>query len=145
MPPLTLTDRAPMRIPQALIDDIIAHAREQEPQECCGLIAIDSTNTAQRVYRCGNAAQSTYRYEIDGLEQFGAVELFKTLGLSLGAIFHSHTVGPCWPSGVDVATWRYPDALMIIVGLQEMTPVVRAFRVSDGLSDRVREEPLERF
>ena len=55
-----------MRISAELLDEIITHAREDHPNECCGMIA-SRDGDAVRVYRATNTAASPLRYEIDGL------------------------------------------------------------------------------
>ena len=58
-----------MRIAQSLIDEIVAHAREDLPNECCGMVGgVDGE--ARTVYRVENAAASPLRYEMDPQEQY---------------------------------------------------------------------------
>ena len=58
-----------MRISRELYDEIVAHAREEAPNECCGMIA-SRDGRALVVHRATNTAASPLRYEIDGGEQY---------------------------------------------------------------------------
>jgi proteasome lid subunit RPN8/RPN11 len=49
-----------LRLPQSMIDEIIAHARETAPEECCGIIA-GKDGVATKLYRMTNAAEQAYR------------------------------------------------------------------------------------
>ena len=120
-----------MRVAKDLYEEMIAHAREDAPNECCGMVA-SRDGEAVRVYRATNAAASPLRYEIDGAEQYRIQMDIDNAGLDLGAIYHSHTRTEPYPSQTDVNLAFYPDALYIIVGLAQPDPDVRAFTIRDG-------------
>jgi proteasome lid subunit RPN8/RPN11 len=120
-----------MRIAKVLYDDIVAHAREEAPNECCGMIA-SSNGDAVKVYRAINAAASPLRYEIDGAEQYRIQMEIEDADLELGAIYHSHTRTEPYPSQTDINLAFYPDAVYVIVGLAGGEPDVRAFSIEDG-------------
>jgi [CysO sulfur-carrier protein]-S-L-cysteine hydrolase len=120
-----------MVIDAALLQEVIAHAREDAPNECCGMIA-SRDGEAQRVYRATNTAASPLRYEIDGLEQYRIQNEIEDAGLDLGAIYHSHTRSAPYPSQTDINLAFYPDSLYIIVGLAGDEPDVRAYRIADA-------------
>src|SRR5437764_15341232 len=127
-----------MRIPRGLYEEIVAHARSEAPNECCGMIA-SRDGEAVKVYRAANAAASPLRYEIDGAEQYRIQMEIEDAALELGAIYHSHTRTEPYPSQTDINLAFYPDALYVIVGLANRDPDVRAFRIRDG---RVSEAEL---
>jgi [CysO sulfur-carrier protein]-S-L-cysteine hydrolase len=120
-----------MRIARELFDEMVAHAREDAPNECCGMIA-SRDGEAVRLYRANNAAASPLRYEIDGAEQYRIQMEIDDADLDLGAIYHSHTRTDPYPSQTDVNLAFYPDALYVIVGLAAGEPDVRAFTIRDG-------------
>ena len=120
-----------MRISRELLDDVIAHARADAPNECCGMIA-SRDGEAVAVHRARNAAASPLRYEIDGMEQYRIQSAIEDGGLELGAIYHSHTRSEPTPSQTDINLAFYPDAVYLIVGLQHDEPDVRAWRIVDG-------------
>ena len=128
-----------MRISRELLDDVIAHACEDAPNECVGMIA-SRNGEAVSVHRARNAAASPLRYEIDGMEQYKIQNAIEDAGLELGAIYHSHTRSEPLPSQTDINLAFYPEALYVIVGLKADEPDVRAWRIVDG---KVSEARLE--
>lgn len=128
-----------MRISRELLDDVIAHAREDAPNECVGMIA-SRDGEAVSVHRARNAAASPLRYEIDGMEQYEIQNAIEDAGLELGAIYHSHTRSEPLPSQTDINLAFYPEALYVIVGLTADEPDVRAWRIVDGEVSEARLE-----
>ena len=59
-----------MRISRALIDELVAHAREDMPNECCGMVG-GADGEARTVYRAENAEASPLRYSIDAKSSSG--------------------------------------------------------------------------
>jgi [CysO sulfur-carrier protein]-S-L-cysteine hydrolase len=120
-----------MRIPRQLYDEMIAHARADAPNECCGMIA-SRDGDAVTVYPAANAAASPLRYEIDGAEQYRIQMAIDDEALDLGAIYHSHTRSAPYPSQTDINLAFYPEALYVIVGLAQDEPEVKAYEIRDG-------------
>jgi [CysO sulfur-carrier protein]-S-L-cysteine hydrolase len=120
-----------MRISQELFDEMVAHAAQDAPNECCGMIATRD-GEAVTVHRATNAAASPLRYEIDGAEQYRIQMAIDDADLDLGAIYHSHTRSAPYPSQTDINLAFYPEALYVIVGLAGQEPDVRAFEIRDG-------------
>lgn len=127
-----------MRVARELYDQLIAHARAEAPNECCGMIA-SRDGVAVRVHPAVNAAASPLRYEIDGRQQLAILDEIEEAGLELGAIYHSHTRTAPEPSQTDINLAFYPDSLYVIVGIKDDVPDVRAWRIVDG---RVSEAEL---
>ena len=128
-----------MRISRELYEQIVAHARSEAPNECCGMVA-SRDGEAVKVYRARNAAASPLRYEVDGAEQYRIQMQIEDSGLELGAIYHSHTRTEPYPSQTDINLAFYPDALYVIVGLAGDEPEVRAYEIRDGqVADAVLE------
>jgi len=123
-----------------MIDELVAHAREEAPNECCGLVA-SSNGDAQRVYRAANAERSPVKYVVDPRDQIRIQNEIDDHGWELGAIYHSHTRTEPFPSQTDINLARnWPDPLYVIVGVAGEAPDVRAFRIVDG---QVTETELE--
>ena len=120
-----------MRIARELYDQIVAHARAEAPNECCGMIAARD-GRAVEVHPARNAAASPLRYEIDGRQQLEILTAIEEAGHELGAIYHSHTRTAPEPSQTDINLAFYPDSLYLIVGLAGDEPEVRAWRIVDG-------------
>jgi proteasome lid subunit RPN8/RPN11 len=120
-----------MQISEQMRAELIAHAREEAPNECCGMIAARNGRGVQ-LHRGINAAASPLRYEFDGREQYRIQMQIEAAGLDLGAIYHSHTRSEPYPSQTDINLAFYPDALCVIVGIAGEPPDVRAYQIRDG-------------
>ncbi len=120
-------------MPRALFNEMLAHARADAPNECCGMIA-SRDGEAVKVYHQGRRTPpaSPLRYEIDGAEQYRIQMAIDDAGHDLGAIYHSHTRSAPYPSQTDINLAFYPDALYVIVGLAGDDAEVRAFEIRDG-------------
>ena len=125
-----------MRIGRDLYDDIVAHARHDAPDECCGMIGTRD-GTAVVVHRAENAAHSPLRYEIAPQDQYRIEMAIDDAGLDLGAIYHSHTRSDPYPSQTDINLAFHPDALYVIVGVATPEAVVRAFRIAERKVEEV--------
>lgn len=120
-----------MKISRELYDQMIAHARAEAPNECCGMVSSDGEE-AVKVFPAENAAASPLRYEIDGAEQYRIQMQIDDAGHDLGAIYHSHTRSEPYPSQTDINLAFYPDAIYVIVGLAGEEPDVRSYFIRDG-------------
>jgi proteasome lid subunit RPN8/RPN11 len=120
-----------MKIARELYDQLIAHARAEAPNECCGMIA-SADGAAVRIFPAENTAASPLRYEIDGRQQLEILDAIEDAGHDLGAIYHSHTRTAPEPSQTDINLAFYPDSLYVIVGIADDEPDVRAWRIVDG-------------
>ena len=74
-----------MVISRAMLDDVVAHAREEYDAECCGMIAYGAAPDglppqATRVHRARNIYASRKRFEIDGKELLHTIEEFESSG-----------------------------------------------------------------
>ena len=112
--------------------DLVAHAREAAPNECCGMIG-GRDGSASTVYRALNAEASPLRYSLDAQDQFRIMEEMEERGEELIAIYHSHTASAAYPSQTDVNLATYPDAVYVIVSLEDAgAPDVRGYWIRDG-------------
>lgn len=111
---------------------MIAHAREDLPNECCGMIG-GSSDEATAVIRVANSAASPLRYEMDPQEQYNALKAIEEGGNELLAIYHSHTKSAAYPSQTDVnQAVAWPEQIYVIVSLaDEEAPDVKAYLLKD--------------
>jgi proteasome lid subunit RPN8/RPN11 len=131
-----------VRIDRALLDEIVAHAVRDAPNECCGLVVgRDGTATGARAME--NLAASPFRFDIDGRELI-AFAFAEEGEEQLMAIYHSHTRSAPYPSQTDVnfaAGW--PGVEWLIVGVPkagDAEPEVRSYLIDDGT---IREVQLD--
>jgi [CysO sulfur-carrier protein]-S-L-cysteine hydrolase len=122
-----------MLIRKRQLDEIVAHAIEVAPQECCGLIGGTSDGSAQNIYRTRNIAPNPLvTYEAGPEDLFAAQREMRERGEELIAIYHSHPrAREPEPSATDVRLAYYPSAVYLIVGLGNDEPCVRAFRINE--------------
>jgi proteasome lid subunit RPN8/RPN11 len=127
-----------VRIERALLDRIIAHARRDFPNECCGMIAMRD-GAAVAVHEATNVAASPLRFEVEGREILRAQDAFEADDAEMGAIYHSHTRSDPYPSQTDVNFARgWPGVEWLIVGLRrEGEPTVRSYRIDDGVIEEL--------
>jgi proteasome lid subunit RPN8/RPN11 len=121
-----------MRISQSLVDEMVAHAREDLPNECCGMVG-GRDGEATAVVRVANSAASPLRYEMDPQEQYNALKSIEGDGGELLAIYHSHTKSAAYPSQTDVnQAVAWPDQVYVIVSLADPdAPDVKAYLLKD--------------
>jgi [CysO sulfur-carrier protein]-S-L-cysteine hydrolase len=130
-----------MDISAELLEQVIAHAREEAPNECCGVLAVElgPPVRAVRAHRAVNTAASPLRFEIDGREVLSLIDAIESEALELGAIYHSHTRTAPYPSQTDInfaAHW--PGVEWVIVGLAAGgDPEVRSYLIDDGRVEEV--------
>jgi proteasome lid subunit RPN8/RPN11 len=129
-----------LTLPRSVVEEIIAHAREDDPNECCGIIA-GSDGSATQLYRAINSEASPYRYNVDPKDLLRIYRDIEKNGWDVLGIYHSHTHTEAYPSPTDVRLAAWPDAYYVIVSLENKSqPVVRAFRITDG---NIAEEDLK--
>jgi proteasome lid subunit RPN8/RPN11 len=119
---------------------MVAHARAEVPNECCGILAGPPGQVAA-VYRTANASASPVRYSIDPKEILRIIQEVEERDWELLAFYHSHTHSQAYPSPTDIQMAFWPDSLYLILSLANpQQPVIRGFYMRDG---QVTEEELE--
>ncbi|HEV8138545.1 MAG TPA: M67 family metallopeptidase [Pyrinomonadaceae bacterium] len=122
-----------LRITRRQFDDIISHARDAAPHECCGLIGGSTNGQAQTIYPAKNVAvDPLVTYEAATEDLFAAQRAMRERGEQLLAIYHSHPrASNPEPSPTDVRLAYYPSAVYLIAGLANDEPCLRAFRIDE--------------
>jgi [CysO sulfur-carrier protein]-S-L-cysteine hydrolase len=121
-------------IPGAIRRALEKHAREEAPNEACGIVLLRD-GQAERYERGRNAVASPYRFELDIDPEVWFVE---DEGYEL-AVFHSHLASPPRPSRTDVeriGLWEGRPYLILRLDTGELA----AWRIRDG---EVVSEPLD--
>ena len=116
-----------LKIPPAIIQEMIAHARELAPHECCGMLS-GKDGTVNECYRITNVLAAMTEQELSRFEgtklselqqlspeeradiafQMDAREMamaqrdIRTKNLDLIGFYHSHTTSPARPSQTDI-------------------------------------------
>lgn len=126
-------------IKKSYLDEIIAHAREEFPNEACGILAGKDKKVA-KVYKMTNTEKSPMRYFMDPKEQFKAIKQMRVEGVEMVGIYHSHPNVRPYPSSHDVELAFYPESSYVIVSIINNIPEVRSFKIVNGI---VREEEIK--
>ena len=112
-------------------DELVAHARAEAPNECCGYLRAEG-GAVTEVVRSRNLRASPYGYELDA-ESLLAANQLDDEGQEV-AIYHSHPRSPAEPSQTDINLAHYPHWTYLIVSL-DGEPRIRAWRIADRSVD----------
>lgn len=126
-------------LPDAMAAEIIAHAEEEFPKECCGIIA-GPDGRAEKLFRMRNVdPDPIMRYSVDPRQLKQVFDEADAAGWEFVCIYHSHTHSPAFPSATDVERALYPEAVYALVSLADRSaPDLRAFRIFDGTITELR-------
>jgi proteasome lid subunit RPN8/RPN11 len=113
-------------IPSHIRRALEEHAREEAPNEACGLVLLRE-GQAERYVRGRNVLESPYRFE---LEVDPEVWFLEDEGYDL-AVFHSHPASPPRPSRTDVERIGLWEGRLYLI-LRLDTGELAAWRIGDG-------------
>lgn len=133
-----------IKISRSDYEKILAHAKSELPNEACGLIAgevTDSGKVIRKVYLLTNIDHSNEHFSLDPKEQLAAIKDMRANGLSPLGNWHSHPESPSRPSEEDKRLAYDSKASYLILSLMEIDkPVLNSFRIS---GDTAENEGLE--
>lgn len=131
------TFKSGIEAPTAVLDALVAHAREEAPNECCGLL-MGTAAAIEASIRTRNILASPTRYRIDPQDHFAAIKRVRREGGRIVGAYHSHLRTAAVPSERDVAEATDPGLLHVIVSLLDPAqPEIRAYRIVDGQAGEV--------
>ncbi len=129
-----------LSLPRAMLDRVLAHARRDSPDECCGVIA-GKAGVATRLWEMSNADRSPTGFTFDSAEWLRVYRDVDDADEQLLVVYHSHTMTEAYPSRTDIGWSRTtPFAHWLLVSTRSSQDEVRAYTIVDGV---VTEEPLE--
>ena len=105
-----------IQLPEAIRTAIIAHATEEAPRECCGLL-IGRGSVIEECIRSRNVDPNPNRYEIDPLLHIQTNRRLRGSGRSVIGAYHSHPHSAAIPSESDLLEAYYSDFIWMIVSL----------------------------
>ena len=125
-------------------ETMIAHAKAEAPNECCGLLG-GRNGEITHIYRIRNLEDSdriqelkiprdrAERYFMDERQMMDAMTNMRDNDLELLVIYHSHPRTEAYPSATDIRLAYYPDSQYLIISLQNPNaPEAKLFRIFDG-------------
>jgi [CysO sulfur-carrier protein]-S-L-cysteine hydrolase len=131
-----------LKISRALLDQIVAHARADHPDEACGVIAGPAgSGVPERFIAMTNAARSPTFYEFDSMEQLAVWREMDDRDEEPVVIYHSHTATEAYPSRTDISYANEPEAHYLLVSTADPdAEEIRSYRIGDG---EVTEEEVQ--
>ena len=113
-------------------DEMIAHARAEAPNECCGILA-GVNDRVIKLYRTTNTERSPYRYRIEPREMLAIYKEIQENRWKLLGAYHSHTHTEAYPSPTDMKSIVLPGSIYFIISLSDPDQVViRGFHIIEG-------------
>jgi len=128
---------ADIQFTRAALADVVAHARNEAPRECCGFLVGTPTFVREAVAARNIADTATTRFLVDPQDHFDTLRSARRRGFEIVGFYHSHPRTPAVPSETDRAEASYPHHLYLIVSLAEPADV-RLFRFAAGNFTEVR-------
>jgi proteasome lid subunit RPN8/RPN11 len=121
------------RLPEALAQAMIEHAQAEYPKECCGFLVGPSGDVREQIRLTNIDPDPVMRYNADPKEMKRAYDELYDRDWEVVGIYHSHTHTPAYPSPTDVKLARDPNAVYVLVSLQDRAhPDLRGFRITEG-------------
>ena len=103
-----------------LVDEIVAHARRDHPDEACGVIAgPEGSDRPERFIPMLNAARSPTFYEFDSGDLLRLYRDMDARDEVPVVIYHSHTATEAYPSRTDISYASEPEAHYVLVSTRE--------------------------
>ncbi|HLO20292.1 MAG TPA: M67 family metallopeptidase [Sphingomicrobium sp.] len=127
-----------IEIPRAVRDELVRHAYEALPNECCGLLLGEGSRIDEAV-RTPNLRASPSAYLIDPAAHFASLRRVRAEGRQIVGAYHSHTHSPAVPSASDMRESHYPEFVHVIVSLEGDPAQLRAYAIG---ADNYEELPL---
>ena len=119
-----------IRLPLHVRAELIAHARHEAPNECCGMLIgrVGEIHDSVRVRNVADAPAT--RYRVDPAEHIALNRRLRGSSLSIVGAYHSHPGSPAIPSETDQAEALYPEFVWLIVSLAAAGGEIAAFRLT---------------
>jgi len=122
-----------LELPQEMVDRVVAHARRDHPDECCGVIS-GVGGAATRLFEMSNAERSPTGFAFDSAQWLQVYRDIDDADEQPLAVYHSHTATEAYPSRTDVrwsATAGFPHWLLVSTRSQELE--LRSFTIEGGV------------
>jgi proteasome lid subunit RPN8/RPN11 len=123
-----------LHLPRRLYEEMLAQARVELPNECCGLLAgrierqgESAVGVVLRRYPLVNSAASPVEFWSEPRGMFEAERDMRRHGYELLAVYHSHPTSVPVPSRTDLERNYSPDVMNLIVSLKGSKPDVRGW------------------
>jgi proteasome lid subunit RPN8/RPN11 len=116
---------------------MVAHAREDAPDECCGLL-VGSANRIDEAVRTRSLERSPNRYQVDPAAHFALIRRLRGTDRAIIGAYHSHPRSAAEPSPSDLREAYDSELVYVIVSLAGVEPEVRAWKIAEGVVVELR-------
>ena len=127
-----------------MLQAIVAHALQDAPDECCGLLAgpapggEHAAGLIDEAVPATNLERGPTRYRIDPAEHVRLQKRLRGTGRAIAGAYHSHTRSPAAPSESDLKEAYYPEFVYLIVSVvRPHDPEFRAWRIEEGTAAEI--------
>ena len=121
-----------MTIPQNIIDELIAQAQKDAPDESCGYLLGTADGNVTENYWMENIDHSSEHFSFAPKDQFAALRYAREHGLKILANWHSHPSSPSRPSQEDLRLANDPTIRYAILSLLDGEPKLNSFKILNG-------------
>lgn len=108
-----------MNIEKHVIEEMIAQAQKDAPNETCGYLLGTADGTVTENYWMENIDHSPEHFSFAPRDQFAALKYARSKGLKILANWHSHPASPSRPSQEDLRLANDPTIRYAILSLHE--------------------------
>jgi Predicted metal-dependent protease of the PAD1/JAB1 superfamily len=128
-----------MRLTERQYEVIVGHCYDGYPDEACGLLTgrlrgdTEPDGRITDAVPCGNAERSARTYTVEPRDMLRVMRDAEARGDDIVGVWHSHTHTDAYPSPTDVRLAVDPAWICAIVSLRDNVPVLRAYRIRDGV------------
>ena len=119
-----------------VLEQMIQHARDAYPLECCGLLS-GSGETIDQARQTSNQSRNSQQFSVPAEELFAFFKELRQTGRRHLGIYHSHPRSESLPSARDEAECHYPEVSYWIISLKEEEPDIGCFKWRQGGNERV--------
>ena len=121
-----------MELQRPAFDVLLAHARREAPNECCGLL-IGSAHRIEEAVPARNVHEHPSRYLIDPADHFATIRRARREGRTIVGAYHSHPHTAAVPSETDIAEAYDPTLVYLIISLRDADKAdIRGYRIAKG-------------
>ena len=120
-----------MHISKEIIDELIAQAQKDAPNESCGYL-MGTNDEVTENYWMENIDHSSEHFSFAPKDQFAALRYAREHGLKILANWHSHPASPSRPSQEDLRLANDPTIRYAILSLLDGEPKLNSFKILNG-------------
>ena len=127
-----------MKIEQHVIDEMIAQAQKDAPNETCGYLlghispSLEPEGVVTENYWMENIDHSPEHFAFAPKDQFAALRYARQNGLKILANWHSHPASPSRPSQEDLRLANDPTIRYAILSLLDGHINLNSFKILNG-------------